>query len=125
MTRSGWTSDSHDGRAGVPIGDAAKRLLRARGLDATVILADVMSAWEESVGPVVARHARPVALRSGRLVVEVDEPAWATEIQFQSETILASLRARLGDRAPGAVMARVGRPQARPPDIGGQTRPPA
>jgi predicted nucleic acid-binding Zn ribbon protein len=47
----------------------------------------VFGRWEEAVGAQVAVHARPVRLDGGVLVVEVDEPAWATQITLLSNTI--------------------------------------
>ena len=98
------------GGLGLPIGEATRRLLRARGLQSTVALAEVLRAWEEVVGPQVAAHARPVALHATTVTIEVDEPAWATQLQFLSEGILTGLSERLDDRAPRSVNIRVARP---------------
>jgi predicted nucleic acid-binding Zn ribbon protein len=95
---------------GLPIGEATRRLLRARGLEAVVTLAEVLGAWDDVVGPQVAAHARPAALHASTVTVEVDEPAWATQLQFLSGTILTGLSERLGDRAPTNVTIRVARP---------------
>lgn len=95
---------------GMPIGEAARRLLRARGLDATVTLAEVLVAWDEIVGRQVAGHARPTALHATTLTVEVDEPAWATQLQFLSGSLLEGLSERLGGRAPSRLSIRVARP---------------
>jgi hypothetical protein len=51
----------------------------------------VFGRWTEIVGDVVAAHVQPVKLDGARLVVEVDEPAWATQLKF----LEADLRARL------------------------------
>lgn len=97
------------GPVGLPIGEATRRLLRARGLEATVTLGDVLDAWADVVGAPVAAHAQPRALHASVLTVEVDEPAWATQIQFLSGGILSSLAERLGDRAPTSLSLRVAR----------------
>ncbi|TVR27322.1 MAG: DUF721 domain-containing protein [Ilumatobacter sp.] len=47
--------------------------------------------WEEVVGAQIAAHVRPVRLDDGVLLVEVVEPAWATQVTFLS----AGLRERL------------------------------
>jgi predicted nucleic acid-binding Zn ribbon protein len=52
--------------------------------------------WEEIVGDLVARHVRPVRLESRVLVVEVDEPAWATQFEFLSGQVVDRLRAEVG-----------------------------
>lgn len=51
----------------------------------------VFGRWEEVAGPAVAAHVRPVRLEGATLVVEVDEPAWATQMRF----LTAELRQRL------------------------------
>lgn len=108
------TGDAGD--VGMPIGEATRRLLRARGLEATVTLSEVLTTWQEVVGPHVASHARPTALHAATVTVEVDEPGWATQLQFLSGSILAGLSERLGERAPSGLTVRVARPQStRPP----------
>ena len=51
----------------------------------------VFGRWEEAVGEAVARHVQPLRLDGSRLVVEVDDPAWATQLRF----LEANLRERL------------------------------
>jgi predicted nucleic acid-binding Zn ribbon protein len=59
-------------------------------------LGGVFGRWDEVVGEVVARHAQPVKLDGDRLVVEVDDPAWATQLSFLEQTVLARLSEALG-----------------------------
>ncbi len=73
-------------------------------------LGGVFGRWDELVGTAVARHVQPVKLDGDRLVVEVDDPAWATQLRFLERDLLA----RLGE-ATGAMISsfevRVGRPR--------------
>ena len=66
--------------------------------------------WEEAVGPAIAANVRPVRLEQGTLLVEVDDPAWATQVRFLADDV----RTRLRDVA-GVVVerleVRVGRPR--------------
>jgi hypothetical protein len=57
----------------------------------------VFSRWEELVGTGVARHTRPRRLGGGTLVVEVDQPAWATQVRLLAPRILARLGETTGD----------------------------
>jgi predicted nucleic acid-binding Zn ribbon protein len=59
----------------------------------------VFGQWDEAVGETIAAHVRPVRLDSGGLLVEVDEPAWATQVRLLAD----DLRARLLDVAGVAV----------------------
>jgi predicted nucleic acid-binding Zn ribbon protein len=54
--------------------------------------------WDEVVGAQIAAHARPVRLDDGVLVVEVDEPAWATQMTMLSATVRERLDAVVGVR---------------------------
>ena len=54
-------------------------------------LGGVFGRWKEAVGEAVARHVQPLRLDGARLVVEVDDPAWATQLKF----LEANLRERL------------------------------
>jgi len=65
-----------------------------------ITLAAVTAAWDEIVGPDVAAHATPLRIREGVLVVAVDQPAWATQLQFLAGQILDRLAALAG---PGLV----------------------
>lgn len=59
-------------------------------------LGDVFGRWNEAVGAAVSRHVQPVKLDGRRLVVEVDDPAWATQLRFLESTVLARLREEAG-----------------------------
>ena len=56
----------------------------------------VFARWDEAVGPQVAAHARPVRLHEGTLLVEVDEPGWATQLRFLVADLLQRLAAAAG-----------------------------
>ena len=97
---STWRADSESEpqRVGAALDSVAARLGggSARGMAA------LYERWEEIVGAAAAVHARPGALRQGRLVVEVDHPAWATSLAHLETTIVR----RAGEVAgPGVVRA--------------------
>jgi predicted nucleic acid-binding Zn ribbon protein len=52
--------------------------------------------WTDAVGEHVAAHARPVKLDGGRLLVEVDEPGWATQLRFLEREVIDRLRSVAG-----------------------------
>lgn len=56
----------------------------------------VFGRWEELVGSQIAQHARPIRLDSRVLVVEVDDPAWATQIQLLSIGLRERLATEVG-----------------------------
>lgn len=59
-------------------------------------LGTLFSRWTDAVGQAVADHARPVLLDGERLLVEVDEPGWATQLRFLEADVLERLRSVAG-----------------------------
>lgn len=51
----------------------------------------VFGRWAEAVGDVVAAHVTPLKIDGTVLVVQVDEPAWATQLRFLEEGLLERL----------------------------------
>ena len=76
-----------------PLSSGIERLLRSfrQGDRATTVT--VFSRWAELVGDAVAQHVRPLKLDRGVLVVQVDDPAWATQMRFLESDLLERLSA--------------------------------
>jgi predicted nucleic acid-binding Zn ribbon protein len=70
------------------VGDSLDRVAKRIGAPGARTLGAVFGHWEDIVGPVVAAHARPVALREGVLRVEVDEPGWATQLRYLAPDVI-------------------------------------
>ena len=51
----------------------------------------VFARWPELVGEAVAAHVTPIRLDAGSLVVEVDDPGWATQMKFLEGELLGRL----------------------------------
>jgi hypothetical protein len=66
----------------------------------------VATIWQEAVGAEIAANARPVQLRSGRLVVTTSSSAWAQTLHLMSETVKARLNERLGEQVVERVVFR-------------------
>jgi hypothetical protein len=80
----------------IRLGDSLSGVVRSLRPDAgsapnSQSLGGVFGRWVEAVGEPVAKHVRPVKLDGARLVVEVDDPAWATQLRF----LEANLRERV------------------------------
>lgn len=76
-------------------------LLRRLGSESSAVVAGVFSDWHDLVGDTVAQHASPIKIESGRLLVEVDEPAWATQMRFLESEIIIRLSASTGNTING------------------------
>ena len=91
-----------------PIGPVVGQVLEDLGLDAARQAFRIGELWEEVVGPEVARHCRPVAVRGNVLEAEVDSSVWCQQLQMEREQLLAALQETLGDGAPSDLRLRVG-----------------
>jgi predicted nucleic acid-binding Zn ribbon protein len=94
----------------VPLGAALDRVMRRLRGPRTVHVTTVFDGWPDLVGAGIAAHARPVALRDGELVVEADDPTWASQLRWLEAELLARLHAELGAEAPTRVVVRVAGP---------------
>ena len=68
----------------------------------------IAACWEEAVGPEIAGHCQPSALRGGVLEISVDSSVWSQHLQMRRDQILEGLRRVLGDDAPADLRFRVG-----------------
>ena len=83
------------------LSDELDVLLRKLGSESSTVVAGICSTWDQLVGETVAQHASPIKLELGRLLVEVDEPAWATQMRFLESEIISKLSASTGNAING------------------------
>jgi predicted nucleic acid-binding Zn ribbon protein len=95
-------------REPLQLGGLVAGVLSDLGLDEASAIVRVAQCWEAAVGPEVAAHCRPSALRGSVLEATVDSSVWCQQLQFQSREILAALRRELGDAAPSDLRLFVG-----------------
>ena len=98
-------ADRDPARLGPSLDRVAKRL----GAPTANALSGLFQRWEELVGPGIAAHAKPVSLRAGRLLVEVDASAWATQLRFMTSELVARCCEELGEGAVKQIEVRVKR----------------
>ena len=55
-------------------------------------LVSVQREWARLVGRQMAAHAKPVSLRRGRLVIQVDRPGDGFTLRYQQAELLAALQ---------------------------------
>ena len=97
----------------VPFTDALDGLLRSlRGGAGRAEVGGVFGRWEDAVGAAVAANVRPVRLEQGTLLVEVDDPAWATQVRFLADDLRSRLREVTGVEVE-RLDVRVGGPRRR------------
>jgi predicted nucleic acid-binding Zn ribbon protein len=71
------------------VGEALRRFLAQRGLDARVEQAGILDRWPELVGPAVAAVTRPLSVSGdGTLFVAVRTAAWMAELTLMERELL-------------------------------------
>jgi predicted nucleic acid-binding Zn ribbon protein len=83
-----------------PITESLDAFAAKVGAPQAASMAVVFGGWAEAVGPVVAAHTTPISLVRGTLTVEVDDPAWATQMRYLGASVLERFAASAG---PGVV----------------------
>jgi predicted nucleic acid-binding Zn ribbon protein len=103
------SSGSHpDDRDPQTLDSTLGRLIAEQGWGSDVRVHGVFARWDAMVGREVAQHVRPVSYvkdddapagagTGGRLVVQTDSTAWATQMRLLAPTVVRRLNEELGD----------------------------
>ncbi len=73
------------------------------------VVTSIFSDWEEIVGEVIAEHARPQRISNGVLVLEVDDPAWASEMEWLGEEIVRRITVAVATEEINAIKVQLSR----------------
>ena len=109
-----WRPFSGDAAAFAPkSADPTNKLvplvMKQLGLEQRLQQSQVFYLWADIVGSDIARHAQPVSLRNGLLVVAVDHPVWLQELsRYHKPLILQKVQERIGKKAVRDVCFRIG-----------------
>ena len=74
-----------------PLAESLDAVLRALAGPGRQAMRGIFDAWEEIVGAQTAAHAKPMVLDRGRLVIEVDQPGWATQLRYLEQDLITRL----------------------------------
>ena len=91
------------------IGRIRGELGQRRGWERRLAASAVLDRWEEVAGAEVAAHATPVRIAGGVLVVRVEDPGWATQLQYLRASLRDRANALLGEEVVRGVQVVVGR----------------
>lgn len=83
-----------------PLAAGLDHVLAGLGAPTVDALTTLLGSWAELVGAELAAHAEPVSVAQGRLVVAVDDPAWAERLSWSEGQVVARAEALVG---PGVV----------------------
>jgi predicted nucleic acid-binding Zn ribbon protein len=84
------------------------RMLKARGLQSHLSEYRIFGQWEETVGTVIACHARPRSVRGNKLFLSVDSPAWMQQLSLLKPEILEKVNRNLGKDAIKDIALKLG-----------------
>lgn len=84
-------------REPVPLAQLLEAFGARRGWERRLEGARIHERWDEIAGPQLARHAQPVRLHGGVLVVRVDHPTWASEVRYLATELAARANTVLGE----------------------------
>jgi len=68
------------------------------GLDVGVNQQQAVSLWSTAVGKKIAENTTVQDVKHGVLIVRVDSPIWAQELQFQKKEVLFKINKTLGKK---------------------------
>lgn len=92
-----------------PLGNLVPHVMKGLGLEQRLHQSQVFYLWPQIVGTDIARHAQPVSLRNGNLIVAVDHPIWLQELKrFHKALLLQKVQAKIGQRAVKDIVFRIG-----------------
>lgn len=82
----------------VPLSSSLDDVVRSLRGPSRESVGGLFGRWDEAVGDQVAQHVKPLKLDECVLVVEVDDPAWATQVKFLTPMITERLQQVAGVR---------------------------
>lgn len=83
-----------------------ERLVTERGWQVDVAVGAVIGRWTQVVGADVAAHCRPKKFQDGRLEVQADSTAWATQFRLLIPHLMRRLGEELGETVVREVIVR-------------------
>ena len=94
--RGGYSGPGPDATDPQPVGAVVAGYLADRGWERPLAEARVFTDWPNLVGPEIAAHCEPAALREGELRIAAESTAWATQLRLLQGRLLARLVGELG-----------------------------
>lgn len=88
--------------------DVLDQVLAGLGAPSVEAVVAITSRWAELVGTEVAPYARPVSVENERLVVVVDNPAWASHFRWSEPELVRRIAELVGEGVVRRVVTRVG-----------------
>ncbi|MFP6626273.1 MAG: DUF721 domain-containing protein [Deltaproteobacteria bacterium] len=91
------------------LSDLLTSALARLGLERNLDDYRLWEAWDEVVGPQIARNAQPIRLDRNRLVVAVKNPVWMQELTLLRSDIITKLNQWMGRKVVSDIFLVVGK----------------
>jgi predicted nucleic acid-binding Zn ribbon protein len=78
------------------LGNALGAAFTAYGLEHGIRERGIFLQWQDIVGPALARHAQPVSIRDGVLLVHCEEAVWRQEVSQMRGGLKERINTHLG-----------------------------
>ena len=95
----------------VPLRDAIAAVGRQLGLPAHDGVAALTARWPDIVGAAVSEHARVGSVHDGVCTIVVDGPAWATQLRYRANDLVARVNECCGAGTVSTVRVVVAGPR--------------
>jgi predicted nucleic acid-binding Zn ribbon protein len=90
---------------------SVNRLMKHMKAPEVSVVESVFSNWADIVGEVIGAHTRPVKIEEGNLLIEVDDPAWASEMEWMGEELVRQVREKLNTDQVKTLTVRIAKPR--------------
>jgi predicted nucleic acid-binding Zn ribbon protein len=92
----------------VVIKDVLDGILRDLGGGKVSQAGTLGAVWAKAVGDAAIKHAKPVDIKEGVLVVHVDSSSWLHKLTMEKAGILAQIKNELGEGPVKDIKLRIG-----------------
>ena len=83
-----------------------EQLLKDFGTPEIKVVTSVVDQWQEIVGVELAKMVSAVAVRGSELIVQVDDPAWASQISWLEKQLLDKIESLVGEEKITSIRVR-------------------
>ncbi len=90
----------------LPFGDLIHSWIKAARLEGKLREIRIRNAWHEAMGKAISKQTGEVYLKDNVLIVHLRSAILRNELQMRRQKILALLKEKLGDEAPGGIVLR-------------------
>ena len=83
-----------------------EQLLKDFGTPEIKVVTSVVDQWQEIVGVDLAKKVSAVAVSGSALIVQVDDPAWASQISWLEKQLLDKIESLVGEEKITSIRVR-------------------